>query len=648
MGWEGFFSTGLILLVGAVVLGFILTRLYQKAPKGLALVITGGFRSKKDAQGNKRGSEKVVINGGTVFIPLYQTLTKVNLKSIKISIERQALNTKDRLLIDLKVDFSMRCKTDDASIALAAEKLGDRTMKVETLREFLESRFEGAIRAVAQSMEHDELFENRKKFNGEVLNATQEGLGKVGFELESVDLINVKQTPINQYTDDNVLNAEGKAKVVKRISEKKKETNDIERATEVDIQRKNMETTREKLELEREAEYARLEQEKELSNRKAQQQAEIVTSQAAREKEAEEKRIEAEEVKAKAKIEADERVKQKQIEEEQITKKAEIEKDKILEQAQIEKDRLTKVAEVNRQKELEVTEQAKLVALTEATKEREQAEVNKLKSIELAEQDRAIEVAAKSKETSEAEAAADQARAKAIGEQEKVITVQEVAIAEREKQIKLTKAAQVAEEQAIGTKVLAQSEKDAAEDHAEAVRIRAKAEAEKVTIEAEAREAQGKADASVILNKAEAEAEGKRKLHDAENALSEAQIKLRRDLAFIEALPEMFEGLNKPLEKVKDIRLLSADGFGRSGGTMVNKDGKKVPVNSTENPGVVNQYLDALLQFQFQKPFFQEITKHFDFPGGLEPDELMKFAVGKSENVKPNGPLKRPNGPLSQ
>ncbi len=120
-----------------------------------------------------------------------------------------------------------------------------------------------------------------------------------------------------------------------------------------------------------------------------------------------------------------------------------------------------------------------------------------------------------------------------------VKTAEEVAKAEREKQVTLVLASQEAERQAIGVKVSALAEKEASEAKAEAIRTLAKANRENY----------------------EAEAAGKRALNEAINTLSSAQISLQEKLALIQGLPRIIEQAVKPMQSIDSIRIMQVDGL---------------------------------------------------------------------------------------
>ncbi len=415
---------GLVILVTLLVLGLIVARLYRRASKEIGFVRTGF------------GGEKVVINGGALVLPVLHETMPVNMNTVRLPVERRnadALITSDRMRIDVKAEFYVRVKPDMASIATAAQTLGNRTMRPEALKELIEGKFVDALRSVAAGMTMNQLHEQRSDFVQKVQQVSSADLSMNGLELESVSLTGLDQTSIEHFNANNAFDAEGLTKPTEQIELRRKTRNDIEQDTRVQIETKNLEAERERLNLQRETEFARIEQERELQIRRAAQSAEIAQQQAERGREAEQAKIGAKQMVDGAQIEADRAVAQARIAQEQ--------------------------------------------------------------SVAIARQESQIAVQNKSREESQAKAEADKARAEAVAAEERVVTARENEIAERAKLIELIEAAKEAERMAIGIKVAAEAEKAAAGNRAEAVRLEAEGEAEAAKLTAEGIRARFEVDA---------------------------------------------------------------------------------------------------------------------------------------------------------
>ncbi len=415
------------ILAVLLFIGLVLGRLYRRATREVSLVKTGA------------GGKKVIMDGGVIIVPLLHEVSPVNMKTLRLEVQRSgeaALITKDRMRVDVGVEFYVSVMATEEGIARAAQTLGDRTFDVEQLREMIEGKLIDGLRAVAAQMTMDGLHENRADFVQEVQNAVSEDLLKNGLSLESVSLTALDQTPFEALDENNAFNAVGMRKLAEVIATSKKERAQIDAEAEVEVRRAAMEAQRQKLLIEKDEEQARIEQTQQVETLRVAQEAEIAarTEDSVRE-----------------------------------TERARIAREEAIRAAEIERERKIRDAEIAKEREIEV-----------------------------AEQERQIIIAQKSEEESRARASADLARAEATKATEAVATAREVAEAERLKQIALIEATREAERQATAIRLAAQAEKEAAADRAEARREEAQAEADALNIRAEAKkndmlaEAEGK------------------------------------------------------------------------------------------------------------------------------------------------------------
>lgn len=551
-----------IVFVGLFVIGLIVSRLYKRASKERAFVRTGF------------GGQKIVMNGGALVLPILQETIEVNMNTMRLNVARSneaGLITKDRMRVDVQAEFFVRVKPTEDAIADSAQTLGARTMKPEQLKELVEGKFVDALRSVAAELTMEELHEKRGEFVQRVQTTVSEDILKNGLELESVSLTALDQTSQEFLNPQNAFDAQGLAKLTEIIEAKRKQRNDIEQETRVQIQLKNLEAEKQSLTLSQEQEFVRLAQQREIEMRRAQQNAEIAREQAARGQEA----------------------KQAEIEAQQLTEKASLDAKRKVEEQRIDLERAVSEQEVMK---------AKLV---------ESAEIEKQKALELAEQDRAIAIAEKSKAKSEAEALAAAARAEAVRAEERVTTAKELETAERRKSIELVLASEEAEREAIKIKVAATAEKSAALDQAEAVKTLAEAQSSKERIAAE-----GAAEAERLLADAraktlEVEAEGKRKLNEADNILNSAILEARIKQILIENLPSIIRESVKPMEQIEGIKIIQVDGL--TGGSSHSGGSSN---GSGDGGSLADQLVSSALRYRGQAPLVDSLMKEIGLSGG--------------------------------
>jgi len=552
-----------VVLVALLFIGFVFARLYHRATKETAFVRTG------------LGGQKVIMDGGAVVLPVFHEIIPVNMNTLKLEVVRkegQSLIALDRMRVDVAATFFVRVRQTAESVSTAAQTLGLKTMDPAQLKGLVEDKFVDALRATAATMTMKELQDKRRDFVQAVQNAVAEDLEKNGLELESVSLTSLDQTAKDFFNPSNAFDAEGLARLTQETEARRKQRNDVEQDTEVQVRAKNLEAERQKLDIAKQQEFATLDQQQQIANAKAVQVADIAKNEAERQREAEEVRINADQV-----------VKSRRIEAERTVNSAEIDKTLTVQKKQIEADRQTRVMQAEQRQ-----------------------------AVEMANQDATIAIAKKSEEQSQANTAANTALAEAARSEELVKTARDTVVAERQKSIQLIDAAREAEQQAIAVKVKAQAEREAAENRAAAVRT-----------EADARK-------SAAL----AEAEGIAAINEAKNRLGAAQIDLTVRMQLIQALPDIIAQAAKPMEKIDSIRLFQVNGLpGTPGALMGNAGGEASGGAASSGAGgtLPEQVMNSALQYQVAKPIVDAIMKD----AGLDNPSLSGIAQSVARMTAP-------------
>ncbi|WP_322889706.1 MULTISPECIES: flotillin family protein [unclassified Yoonia] len=533
-------------ILGLLVLtALIIARLYRRTTREIALVKTGS------------GGKRIIMDGGTIVIPLLHEIRQVNMKTLRLEVTRNgeaAMITRDRMRVDVGVEFYVSVMANEEGISRAAQTLGERTFHIDQLREMIEGKLIDGLRAVAAQLTMDELHESRAEFVQQVQSAVSEDLLKNGLMLESVSLTALDQTPFEALDENNAFNAVGMRKLAEVIAKSKMERAEIEAQADVNVRRSAMNAERTKLEIDRDEQTARIARE-----------AEVATLRAAQESEIAQRRADA----------------QREIE------RARIAQEESISAAEIARDQSVRAAEINRDRALEV-----------------------------AEQERQIIVAEKSEKESQARASADRARADAAEAAEAIITARAVAEAERIKQIALIEAAREAEREATKIRLAAAAERAAAEDRASARLEEARAEAEAIKIRAEAIKAE-------LL----AQAEGNQALAGAENVLSDEIVRMRIELARLQALPGIVAEMVKPAEKIDTIRIHQISGLNGNGSGNGSGGSDKPPVN---------QALDSIMGMAVQLPALRKIGEEL----GISMDSVT--GVLDSAAATPPAPVEKP------
>ena len=405
------------------VLAYLLHWLYRHSTKDVSFVRTG-FRG-----------EKVIMGGGSIILPIVHDLTEVNMNTLRLEVHRsreKSLITKDRMRIELEVEFYVRVVPTIEAVATAARTLGNRTMNPESLRDLIQGRFVDAMGAVTASMAMEEIHEKRSEFIKRIKEEVADSLTLNGMELETVSLTSLDQADIKLFNPSNAFDAEGLTRLTEEIENRKKKRNDIEQDTMIAVRKKNLEAEKTALQIQRDSEYARMDEDSEVAMRRANQKAAVEQNNAAKEREVE------------------------------IARLAERE---VVEQRRIKMEQSLQELDTKRQQAFELDQQAKEIAVSKKAKER-----------------------------SEQQAISETARAKVVEAQEKAHTVRDIEIANRQKAIVLIETAKRAESDAVTTTAKAAAEKAAAKDLADADGISVKALKERLAVEAEGKRALNEAE----------------------------------------------------------------------------------------------------------------------------------------------------------
>jgi flotillin len=467
----GFMSTSIMLGSGIVLavicaILFTITRLYVKTKASEAFVRTG------------MGGLRVIRDGGALVLPVVHQVVRVSLETIRLDVLRQgvdALITSDKLRADIKAEFFVRIQAEDDSIKAAARSLGDKMSEEyhkagatyqQSVSQLIEDKLVSALRTAAARKTLEQLNSERDEFLKEVVGLVTNDLTHNGFTLETVTISKLDQTDEANLKANNIFDAQGMRTIAEITQKNLTERNQIVRTGEQQRTAQDVATRKNVLELER----AKAEAE-------ASQASQIAVIQAEQSRVAREKQLEAA---------------------------------RSVEVTTVEQQKQVEVAKRAQQREVEIAEREKLRAVTEADQKVEVAKRAQQKAVAEAEAQRALAEA----KLAEAETERQKAR-------QQIITVEQLAEADRNKQKAVigaeaeasqtyVAAQRTADAEAYKVKTQADARKAAADAEAEAVRKRAAADAEALKLQAEGQKAQAIAQADSQKAKLLAEAEGQK------------------------------------------------------------------------------------------------------------------------------------------
>ena len=599
---------GIIVVIAAffLIMFFTYKALYKKAPADAALVISGG-------------KSKSVVFGGKIVNPLTKATQLVSLNTMQLLVQRagpDALITKDSLRVDIEAQFYVKIEPNEQDVLNAVASLGDKTLHPENVKALLEGKLVGILRSVAATMELQELHEKRQDFSDQVRESCKDDLEQNGFQLESVAVTNLDQTPLDQLDSNNRFDVVAIQTINQEVQERQTRTERIKHENRVKqeedklranlaIKQQEEATQTESLEVEKRLAFAQEIQRKEVATNKAEQDRAVKEVELQQQQALEEARIRQEEVVQSSQIQQKQRIETARIEQERQVQEAEIEqkraletarvsqeqevqtveieRDQAIEQARIEQERTVEEARVRQQQAIEEANVRRRIVLVE--RNREEKETQAASEIQIAMKEKELEIASTDRLAATAERTKSEAQ---------VLTVEAIEEAERNSRIALIRAEQEADEERVAKEWLANAD-------AYAVIEAAKAEREAATLRAEAQ----KILAEAILVEAKAKAEGEEALIEAKNTADQRILNNEALLKLIQSLPEVTGQLMKPAEQIESIRILDLGGSGAGNGATGGSMGKIF--RSILETGAVLPMLKEVLNF-----------------GGIDPQNLAK------------------------
>jgi len=629
----------ILIALAIAVIVYLLHWLYRRSSKEVSFVRTGMF------------GEKVVISGGAFVLPIIHNITQVGMRTLSLTIKRagdKSLITKDRMRAELVTEFFTKVPPDKKAVSTAAQTLGNRTLDPEHLREVVQGRFADALGEVSAKMTLDEIQENRGQFVKEVTKIADESIGHTGLALETVSLISLDQTPIEQFNPANTFDSQGLTQLTEQIEARKKKRNDITQDTKISIENKNLETVQKELEIKKNEEFSRYKQEREIAIQKANERTETIKQKAEREREAEEAEIRSQEEIEVAKISQNqvieverrltetrliEEIEKRRREQNELEQNATLDirqknldtevkilnLDKESEYARLEKQRLVDIkkaqerAEIikeqsERQRDAEEAqiiseEQIKNAKISQqknvdayrisAEKETRLLDIEKAKRLKLEEHQKELEIIDKSKAVLKSKAEEETARAKAVEAEEKANSTRYIEKAQGIKQVDVISAASKAEQDKFATL---------------AAKLRY-----------------------------EIDAAGKKALNTAENLRSDASRRSALRLKLADKIESIIRESVKPMANIGDIKIVDVNGLpgfsggNPDGGNAVGSSGGKG--DSTGRSGnLADSVVNSALRYRAHQPFLDSLLKEI----GMNPGEIsnIRNILGDYDNPK--------------
>ncbi|MBC9718349.1 flotillin family protein [Streptomyces sp. TRM66268-LWL] len=251
-----------VLLV-AVLLLLIVTRLFRKVEQGKALIVS---RMRK---------VDVTFTGQVVLPVLHKAeVMDISVKTIEISrTGRDGLICRDNIRADIRITFFVRVNKTAEDVIRVAQAIGTtRASDQNTLQELFSAKFSEALKTVGKQMDFTDLYTKREELRFKIIELI--GIDLNGYSLEDAAIDYLEQTPLTHLDASNILDAQGIRKITELTAIEHVRTNEYQRHEEKEITRQNVDAREAILELERRQADAEIKQRREIETVRAREEAE--------------------------------------------------------------------------------------------------------------------------------------------------------------------------------------------------------------------------------------------------------------------------------------------------------------------------------------------------------------------------------------
>ncbi|WP_420394511.1 flotillin domain-containing protein [Acuticoccus sp.] len=217
----------------------------------------------------------------------------------------------------------------------------------------------------------------------------------------------------------------------------------------------------------------------------------------------------------------------------------------------------------------------------------ERFEIERRKEVQIVDKERLIAVIQKSIEEAVAKAEAADAWKTFAVKKEEIATAEQEEVASRSKRIEFIEASSKADRDAVRITTIASAEKEAAE-------LRAGAEV---------------AHANAAAVRYEKEAEGQRRLNEAENMRSEASRRSAIYETLVNSLPAIIRETVKPIENIESIKILQVDGV-----PGLNSPSDGASSAGSPDANMTDRVVNSAMKYRTQVAFVDGLMKDLGLP----------------------------------
>ncbi|GGZ12990.1 flotillin family protein [Streptomyces nitrosporeus] len=251
-----------VVLLIAIALVFVITRLFRKVEQGKALIIS------------KTKKVDVTFTGAVVLPVLHKAETMdISVKTIEIRrTGREGLICQDNIRADIHITFFVRVNKTVEDVIKVAQAIGTgRASDKAAIQEFFAAKFSEALKTVGKQLDFVDLYTKREEFRDRIIRVIGTDLN--GYHLDDAAIDFLEQTPMAQLDGANILDAQGIRKITELTAIEHVRTNEFQRTEQKEITRQDVDARETILELERRQAEAEIKQRREVETLRAREEA---------------------------------------------------------------------------------------------------------------------------------------------------------------------------------------------------------------------------------------------------------------------------------------------------------------------------------------------------------------------------------------
>ena len=252
--------TGLV--VGSVIVFGVIQFVrsyFRKVDQGFAMIV------------NTLREEPTVTFTGALVLPVIHRVEIMDISLKTIEVDRQGSNgliCSDNIRADIKVTFFVRVNKTAGDVLKVAGSVGViRASDRKTLEELFQAKFSEALKTVGKKMNFIDLYNERDQFKEQIVRIIGRDLN--GYSLEDAAIDYLEQTPLKLLDPDNILDSEGRKKIIDLTTQQRIKANEIQREGEKIIKKQDVEAREALLALERQQAEAEAKQHREIATNRA-------------------------------------------------------------------------------------------------------------------------------------------------------------------------------------------------------------------------------------------------------------------------------------------------------------------------------------------------------------------------------------------